>query len=644
MPNPKSEAYLQPILESITPTSMSFRLYGWTGSWRISYSEYPYDENVPETYTAEAEGTQTITITGLQPAKGWEFTACKDRGTRTDLACGSYSFQIGITELLYTPSIDALAAPTVMPDGLQLSVSWTAPAASTPITGYDVQYRAGNSGFWTSHVHTGTGTSATITGLTVCTSYQVQIRAIDTYGSGSWSPPAMAAIAGNGTPCSGDLKQGLEDTLAEVARNMMGGTVDVIGKRLSMGFGSAPAALAPDSLLLEPERLRRGDFELALNAGANSRKRWTLWGAGHYANFEEDSGSLQHDGDVRSAYLGMDMHTNDGRVLGLAISFSEGDADHHAEPGYGGLGADRGRLETDMLAAHPYFRAALGDDTQVWALAGIGRGDARYRLTDGNMEESDLEMHMGALGMRWKLHASDGLEWALRGDASMSRMETDSGTQLVDDLKADVHQIRAGLEFSGVQRPGKVSPFGAVAARYDGGDGMEGAGMDVEGGVRYASADGRARTEARGRWLTAHSESGYDQWSMSVSTQVLPDADGRGLSLRLEPRLGMPTGGDSPMWERGRSWEMEGNRSSARGLSLDAELGWGVWSPNLGGVLVWFGELERADAIASRVRLGLRFARYRAGAEELVVELFGEHGSREGPDGSSLGIDFRWIY
>ena len=69
----------------------------------------------------------------------------------------------------------------------ELSVSWSAPTntGKPVITGYAVQYRAGTSGQFTSHPHTGTTTEATITGLTQGTAYQVQVSATNADGTGA---------------------------------------------------------------------------------------------------------------------------------------------------------------------------------------------------------------------------------------------------------------------------------------------------------------------------------------------------------------------------------------------------------------------------------------------------------------------------
>ena len=108
---------------------------------------------------------------------------------------------------------DKPAAPTLTVDNASLDASWTAPASNgSAITDYDVQYRACTAtngdvtdlacdgttntwGTWTSHTHTGAGTTATVTGLTNGTAYQVQVQATNSVGDSPWSNSAKAAPA-----------------------------------------------------------------------------------------------------------------------------------------------------------------------------------------------------------------------------------------------------------------------------------------------------------------------------------------------------------------------------------------------------------------------------------------------------------------
>ena len=73
----------------------------------------------------------------------------------------------------------------------ELTVSWSAPGNDGPaITSYGVQYRkklTPPSGTWSTHTHSGTGTTATIGSLTDGTEYEAQVRATNAEGTGAWS-------------------------------------------------------------------------------------------------------------------------------------------------------------------------------------------------------------------------------------------------------------------------------------------------------------------------------------------------------------------------------------------------------------------------------------------------------------------------
>ena len=72
-----------------------------------------------------------------------------------------------------------------------LDVSWTVPDTTgiPPITGYEVQYRVGDSGAWIDHDFdsVGTTTKTTVSNLATNTTYQVQARAKNNEGEGQWA-------------------------------------------------------------------------------------------------------------------------------------------------------------------------------------------------------------------------------------------------------------------------------------------------------------------------------------------------------------------------------------------------------------------------------------------------------------------------
>ena len=96
------------------------------------------------------------------------------------------------------PSVSSVAGSTT-----SLSVMWTAPANTGPaIDTYDLRYRQGTSGSWINSPQNVSGTSATISGLTANTLYQVQVLATSGDGGSPWSPSGSGQTntAGNTAP------------------------------------------------------------------------------------------------------------------------------------------------------------------------------------------------------------------------------------------------------------------------------------------------------------------------------------------------------------------------------------------------------------------------------------------------------------
>ena len=82
------------------------------------------------------------------------------------------------------PSAPVLSSPS----STSLLVSWSVPSNTGPaISDYDVQYRNGTVGSFRNWSHADNSTSATITGLSASTLYEVRVRASNAEGNSSWS-------------------------------------------------------------------------------------------------------------------------------------------------------------------------------------------------------------------------------------------------------------------------------------------------------------------------------------------------------------------------------------------------------------------------------------------------------------------------
>ena len=97
-----------------------------------------------------------------------------------------------VNEKSATPAKPTLAA--VDGSSTTLTASWEKPDldGGPDITGYVLQYRAGTTGNWEDFTITGTAVTATITGLTADTEYQVQVRAKNGETDSDWSNPSNA--------------------------------------------------------------------------------------------------------------------------------------------------------------------------------------------------------------------------------------------------------------------------------------------------------------------------------------------------------------------------------------------------------------------------------------------------------------------
>ncbi len=132
--------------------------------------------------------TTTATISGLDPETQYDVRVA----AINEIGTGSWLESSGTTA---EAPVVAPQAPTdvmvAVASGTSLDVSWVAPTENggAEITGYSVQYRDGSVSpiAWTSVTPNVTGTETTITELTTGTEYFIQVAAINSAGTGTYS-------------------------------------------------------------------------------------------------------------------------------------------------------------------------------------------------------------------------------------------------------------------------------------------------------------------------------------------------------------------------------------------------------------------------------------------------------------------------
>ncbi len=157
--------------------------------------------NVPASREYDHETMPTFTATVRVDAKIW--------GSERYCTYRRIPIRIDITDVDEPPLQPAAPAVQTV-DATSLDVSWSPPPlaegrAPSPhgrhpgrgprgpdVDSYDLQYREGTSGNWTTGPQNVSGTSAMISGLTANTAYQVQVQATNDEGTSPWSASGRA--------------------------------------------------------------------------------------------------------------------------------------------------------------------------------------------------------------------------------------------------------------------------------------------------------------------------------------------------------------------------------------------------------------------------------------------------------------------
>ena len=200
----------KPSAPVVTVTAVSGQTTQLAASWTAPFNggsaitgyDVRYKRSTHSSWTSWTHtGTGlTTTITGLEQggvSYGVQVRAKNAQGSSLWSATGSALTASVVPNAPSAPSVNVTLYAA------SLDVSWAAPDndGGKIITDYDVQYRAGSSGSFTTWAFSGTGRSTTITGLLGSTSYQVQVRAQNSVGESNWSSSgAQTTIAATVPP------------------------------------------------------------------------------------------------------------------------------------------------------------------------------------------------------------------------------------------------------------------------------------------------------------------------------------------------------------------------------------------------------------------------------------------------------------
>ena len=210
-------------------------------------------------------------------------TATSGTGARIQTATQPLTITVtNVNELPGKPAAPTVTAADATPTSL--SVSWTAPTNTGPaITAYNLQYRKNNEVNWTADTYAGTDTNTTLTGLTVGTTYDVQVMAKNSEGDSPWSNSGSATTATNAVPAftSADTFSLAENTTAvgTVVATDADTQDNVTGYEITAGADSSKFAITNAGVLTfvaAPDSDNPGDALSATPANAAGNNQYIV--------------------------------------------------------------------------------------------------------------------------------------------------------------------------------------------------------------------------------------------------------------------------------------------------------------------------------------------------------------------------------
>ena len=285
-----------------------------------------------------------------------------------------------------------------------------------------------------------------------------------------------------------------------------------------------------------------------LTGEADAGVRVSLWGRAAVSRFDGREGELVLDGEVTSAMLGADWTGEAGPgsgarawTAGLLVSRAVGEGGYRS-PGSGGT------VESTLTGLFPYGRHALNERVSLWGIVGYGAGELTLTPRDGRAMRTDMDLTMGALGVRGvalEAPAGGGVELAVTSDALAVRTTSDR-TQGLEGSAADATRLGLGLEGSwhGLRLgAGALTPRLEVGVRHDGGDAETGFGLDLGGGLSWFDPGRGLSATVSGRGLLTHASDDFRERGFAASFAWKPERGPRGPSLTLSRSVGAPASG-----------------------------------------------------------------------------------------------------
>ena len=274
-----------------------------------------------------------------------------------------------------------------------------------------------------------------------------------------------------------------------------------------------------------------------------------IWGGVDYSAYGNKVGGVDIDGGGFSGTVGVDVQPTPRLVTGLALATSRWGLDYTTRDTN-----DKGAYTVGVTMVSPYMNWIATDQLSFWGAFSYGRGEVKDDQKDwGSSTTKQDSLTSWAGGVRWQI-LSDADSLTEEGFPFGLAVKADGATSEFLDTNVRMARLAAEVSRSFSFESGLLNTaleFGWSIRGADNNDNLdpllqriadknEGGGTELALSVNWLNADARFSATADGRLLLGGGD--RKEWGIGGNLRFMPDRDGEGLSLTVEPSIGNPTG------------------------------------------------------------------------------------------------------
>ena len=318
-----------------------------------------------------------------------------------------------------------------------------------------------------------------------------------------------------------------------------------------------------------------------------------LWGSADFYSYANKKEGIDLNGDLFSAYVGVDLKPQPDLLTGLAIAMNRSGVDYTATDD------SQGTYTINITSANPYISWSPSDSLSLWISAAYGRGtvERKEQGKDGSTTDSSNWTSFSA-GTRLQLWQSPQTDDA--SSSSKLELKLDGATAQFMDIAVQQARLAASLSRSIPFTSGALTSAVELGLRMRSSDA---AAVEIAGNINWQHPRSRFSSSATARALFAGGN--QKEWGVSGSLNFSPGTDGSGFSFALSPSFGHNSSRLDDLWSLNNSDLAVGN--NAPDASLKGELGYGLQAWD--GILTPYSDFSLAGDGSRTIGTGIRYSR-----------------------------------